>query len=233
MSKNYYLPRKDADKELWLKNFADKLSKYATKYSILPAEVTATQQDKQAFSYWLNAVHQHTEQNKNLVAYKNELKDGVADGASPSIVPVVALPAGAVNVAPGIFKRATALGNRIKAHKDYTLADGEDLGLEGSTIATTDPQTLKPVLKLRLISGGRPEIVWQQNGADSLEIWVDRDDDTGFHFLAIDTRPNYTDKHELPAKAEKWQYKAIYKIDDEQVGSWSDIMSISVVAGLQ
>ena len=63
----------------------------------------------------------------------------------------------------------------------------------------------------------------------ALEIWVDRG--AGFGLLAIDTVPDYLDTAALPAPGQSatWKYKAIYRLNDEQVGQWSDPASIAVM----
>jgi hypothetical protein len=52
------------------------------------------------------------------------------------------------------------------------------------------------------------------------------------HFiqLAINTEPNTTDNWPLPplGTSAMWRYKAIYLLHDEQVGQWSDVISVSV-----
>jgi hypothetical protein len=66
--------------------------------------------------------------------------------------------------------------------------------------------------------------------ADGPEIQVDRG--TGvFAYLATDTMPDYLDTAALPAAVASavWKYKAIYRFNDEQVGQWSDVASISVM----
>ena len=52
-----------------------------------------------------------------------------------------------------------------------------------------------------------------------------------FAFLAIDTVPDYLDTTPLPAPGAGavWKYKAIYRLKDEQVGQWSDVISVSVM----
>ena len=64
---------------------------------------------------------------------------------------------------------------------------------------------------------------------DGLEIWGDRG--TGFAFLALDTIPDYLDTAPLPAAGTSavWKCKAIYRLNDEQVGQWSDGVSVSVM----
>jgi hypothetical protein len=75
-----------------------------------------------------------------------------------------------------------------------------------------------------------PSIGWTKQGMDGLEILVDRG--TGaFAFLALDTIPDYLDTAPLPAPGTSavWKYKATYRLADEQVGQWSDVVGISVM----
>jgi hypothetical protein len=57
---------------------------------------------------------------------------------------------------------------------------------------------------------------------------VDRADAKGFVDLAYDTTPGYTDTQPLPAAPVKWKYRAIWRVGDEQVGLWSEEVSITV-----
>jgi len=134
-------------------------------------------------------------------------------------------------VLPAVFDRAISIGNRILEHTKYTAADGLDLGIEVSpkTKKVMNIHTAKPILQIKLIEGGRPQLIWKKNGMDALEIWVDRKNDSNFTLCDIDIKPNFTDKHELPENASLWRYKAIYRSDNQAVGQWSDIISIAVV----
>lgn len=69
---------------------------------------------------------------------------------------------------------------------------------------------------------------WQGFSAflDMLEIQVDRG--TGWGPLAFDTTPNYTDTAPFPATPARWKYRAIYRLNDAQVGVWSAEASITV-----
>jgi len=55
-------------------------------------------------------------------------------------------------------------------------------------------------------------------------------DGQGFNFLAIDTIPDYLDKHTLPAQGQSvlWKYQAIYILNDVEVGEISDVLEVSV-----
>jgi hypothetical protein len=135
------------------------------------------------------------------------------------------------SVAPAVYDRAISIGNRTLEHTKYTTADGMDLGIEippkSKKIINVD--TVKPILQTKLIEGGRPQIVWKKNGMDAIEIWVDRNNSNHFELSDIDIKPNYTDNFPLPEDAALWRYKAIYRKDNQQVGIWSDIISIAVV----
>lgn len=130
-------------------------------------------------------------------------------------------------VAPGIFPRVSSLCARIKKHPGYTDAIGQDLDIIGAE-QSFDPNTLKPAIKLEL-RAGRPWVLWTKGHATALEIWVDRGTGT-FAQLAMDTEPDYADTAALPAPGQSalWKYKAIYRIGDEQVGQWSDVVSQTV-----
>lgn len=229
MSKAYFLPGSDLEKLHWIQNFSTKLSTYATKYNISAAQVTDMQSGSAYFTYWLSYRSMYVDYLSKLTEYKNELIHGVAVGAMPSVQPVPpAIAAAPAVINSGIFKRATSIGNIIKSNSVYTIADGNDLGIEGAE-DTTDVQTMKPVLKVHLIDGGKPEVKWTKKGMDGIEIYVDRGTGT-FAFLVLDTYPDYTDTAALPAVGTSavWSYKAIYHYADGQSGLWSDVVSITV-----
>jgi hypothetical protein len=46
--------------------------------------------------------------------------------------------------------------------------------------------------------------------------------------LTFDTTPGFTDLTPFPATPTKWTYRAIYRLDEAQVGQWSSPVSIMV-----
>ena len=139
----------------------------------------------------------------------------------------VAMQSNAWECAPGIFTRVSSLCARIKKHSAYTDAIGQDLDLIGAE-HTVDTANAKPALKLELLAG-HPNVKWSKGPFDALELWGDHG--TGiFTFLAIDLEPDYLDNFPLPSPGTSavWKYKAIYRLHDEQVGHWSDVVSIAV-----
>ncbi len=181
------------------------------------------------FTYYLTFQETFREFLKKLTAFKNELRDGVVPGNPSSLPPVVpVMPAAPPAVQPDIFLRVTSLVNRIKSHASYTVADGQDLGIEGPEVMI-DLENVKPELEVQIVAG-RPLIKFQKLGLTALEIQVKRTDAGTFELLDISVSPDYTDMHQLPAAGQSavWKYKAIYRLKNERVGQWSDEAAIVV-----
>ncbi|MBS0346740.1 MAG: hypothetical protein JSR69_09785 [Proteobacteria bacterium] len=224
MAKSYYMPKDDNGKVALLDQLATRLPIYADALEISPADIAALQADATALRYTLNAYNIIQGNARLWTAYKNLLRDGGAGtGAFP---PAANLPAPVPTVTPGIIPRVTALIARIKTARNYTEAIGQDLAIVGST-QVVDPDGWKPIIDIS-VRAGRPVIQWSKGGADSIEIWADRGDDKGLAFYTITTDPNFTDASPTPGNSALWKYKAIYRLRDEQVGSWSDVISIAI-----
>ena len=225
MAKAYFLPTDDAGKDTLLTNIAGKLAGYQNTLGLSAGDVSTTVADQAFFHYSLtsqNAVANYAQQ---WTAYKKAARDGTGTSLGPlPVAPTLGTAPAAV--APGIFVRLRSLVVRIKAHPNYTDAIGQDLDIIGA-VQTVDLATVKPVLKLKL-EAGHPNVLWPKAGMGSLDIWVDRG--SGFVYLANDTEPDYLDTAALPAAGATalWKYKAIYRLHDEQVGLWSDVVSIAV-----
>ena len=119
----------------------------------------------------------------------------------------------------------------IKNSHKLTDAIAAELGLVGSEATGPDLATVQPVIAAK-ISGNGVDIKWNWQGnhafLDACEILVDRNDGKGYVPLTIDTTPNYTDTTPFPTAKTIWSYKAIYRVDDRQVGLWSQIVTVTV-----
>jgi hypothetical protein len=89
-----------------------------------------------------------------------------------------------------------------------------------------NPRTRRPTLSA-LINGTRVDVGWDWSGfanfLDQIEIQVDRGQ--GFIPLAFDTTPGYVDTQPFPAAPVKWTYQAIYRVGDNRVGQWSQLLA--------
>lgn len=72
---------------------------------------------------------------------------------------------------------------------------------------------------------GHPYISCPKSGRDSLEAQVDQAGNKGMVFLTIITHFEFTDNSPLPAAGPSavWKYRVIRRLNDEQVGQWSDV----------
>lgn len=227
MSKSYYLPSTDEGKVTWLNNFSQKLQDHNATLGISQAQMTSIQNDATMFSYIVNLVNGFRNGLSERVGYKDILKNG-ADGAPLSPVPVFNNNPAPTVVPAGIFRRVAKLVQNIKSNPNYNDSIGGNLGIIGSE-RDSEILDLKPAIKIKL-DAGKPTIIWKKGKADSLDIYVDRGDNKGFGYLANDSSPDFTDTTILndTDKIVEWKYKAIYRIKDEQVGSFSDEVSVMV-----
>jgi hypothetical protein len=228
--KKYYLPRDEKGKLLWLKNFAGKINLYATILNVTPAEVTSIQNDLNYFDFVLDMVNKYKQNVNQRVTYKNLLLNG--DGSTPPIGGIPANPTfgtAPTAVSAGVIKRAIALAQRIKKQSSYTIAIGEELGIIGDE-ETIDVNTMKPILTIEKIAQ-KPNLKWKKQSMQGIRIYVDRTGN-GYEFLATDTQPDYLDKAPLPTAGTSaiWKYKAVYILQDEEVGEYSDEVSITVTS---
>jgi len=86
---------------------------------------------------------------------------------------------------------------------------------------------LKPVLQLKQINLG-VQVKWSRldNPQLYIDIYVDRG--FGWQYLATDTLPDFIDTH-TSDRPVTWKYRAIYRLNDEQVGQWSNEAHIDIV----
>ena len=224
MRKSFYLPRADKAKAIWLNNFASKFATLAPQFGFTPAEAAAVNDDAAMFAYIIDLIAAFTSEKEERVSYKNLLRSGATGSPAETFptMPVIADPPALVPF--GIFPRISHIVQRIKNHPDYTEAIGKDFGIIGAE-QTIDTSTMKPVLTL-VFKGGAWEVQWKKENADAVRIESDNDG-TGFKFLAIDSVPHYTDTTPITAAGTR-KYRAMYIINDELVGQWSDVVSITV-----
>jgi hypothetical protein len=225
MTTTSFMPNNDSGKADLLAHLATTLPNYAVLLDVSDEDLSVLKADSIGSRYVLQALNAAQAHAKHWTALKNQLRDGTAGTASWPALPVLSESIPPV-ISPGIIPRLSALVARLKTHKNYTTAIGQDLWLIGST-QIIDPGTWKPALGMQN-KAGHPVIVWTKGKAAALEIWVDRGDSNNFVFLTINTEPNTNDTCLLPEISSIWKYKAIYRLHDEQVGQWSDVISVSV-----
>jgi hypothetical protein len=230
MKHQRYYPVRQADQLVWLENFRNKIAAYATALGLDTDQVNALIAKCRWLVYligsWLPA-----ERAYNL-ACTQAVKQAQTGTGGPLVLPVFtppALPAGVTAQDEGALSYLFDVIAEIKENDGCSDAMCADLRIIGSEDGAPDYAVLAPVLTVT-INGNKIDIGWGWQGyakfLDQCEIQVDRG--TGWQVLTFDTTPGYTDSTPFPATLTQWKYRAIYRVDDQQVGQWSAEVSIAV-----
>lgn len=228
MSNATAIPRDDAGKLALLRHLNANLPAYATILDITADDLALLKAGAEWFDYILKAQDAAQNYADSLFAFKRVLRDGPKN-AAVNLPPALALPAAPTSKPfADSFGFLGALITRIKKHKNYTEAIGRALNIIAAQSPGTDPATLQPVLTVDF-QGGHPVLHWKSNGADALELEADHGGGS-FSLLTIKMSPGYQDNAPLPpaGTAAAWKYRAIYRIRDEQVGHWSQVLEVGV-----
>ncbi len=222
------IPPLDIPKVNFLKNLNNKAPLYKTILAITDSELDSLNNDTLMFEYVINMQEAYKTTKESITAFKDILRDGVKGTQSLVIPTAPVLPPAPAMVAPGIFKRVAKFIKRLKSHPNYSENIGEDLGVIGAE-HVVDPLKMKPVLKGAIISG-KPVVIWKKGDATSIDLYVDRELNGKYEYLANDFQPNYVDTYPLPegVSSAVWRYKGVYRIGDEQVGQYSNPILITV-----
>lgn len=219
---------KDSDRAFadQLTNLSDKLSTYQAALGLTAGQLTAAADDAAMMDFMTHSISTSKSYGQGWTALKDDARKGKGSdpiATFPSPVNVTTPPTA---VLPGIEERFRSLAAQIKANPAYTNAMGEDLGI----VADQDTTVLTaPQLKVEM-KGGSPVISFKKSISDGIRLYSQRGTEKSFSFLAVDTRSPYVDTrpNETPDTPETRQYYAYYIKADEQVGSQSDKVSVSV-----
>jgi hypothetical protein len=225
-----FIESNDASFGKQINNFATKIKQYKTILGFTDAEVAEAENDAAYWDYTLQADVAVETYAQNFKAYKINARTGSKNNTVLGAFPVLA----AFGTAPtavdaNIQARFSQKAAKAKLSNNYTEAIGKDLGIEAS-VGSFDPSAGKPSFTLS-INGKRPEIRFTKGKYNGVSIYKDSGDGKGYQFLDKAFYVTYSDKSTLPeaGKTALWKYKLIYLFHDEETGSMSDEVSISVV----
>ena len=230
MKHQTYYPTRSAEQVQWLENFAAKIGGYAAALALDAAVVSDIVKDARWVMYiigpWITAVRAW---NLACTQAAKDAQTGTGGAVALPVFTPPALPAGTVARDEGALTRIFDLVAEIKENNACGEAMCADLRLVGPEQGPPDFATLAPLLTLA-ISGNAVKVGWGWQGygkwLDQCEIQVDRGQ--GWQTLTFDTTPDYVDSHAFPGTVAQWKYRAIYRVDDAQVGQWSAVMTIAV-----
>lgn len=196
-----YLPHGDAELLIWLANFKSKISLYGSEFDMPQNDIAEISTESTELEQAVQDANMKKEEAARAISFKNERR---------------------ANFLKNIRKEVA----RIKAHKKYTEAIGQELGIVGAG-KSFDATSYKPTLTAE-ITGGVVRIKFQKKGVDGVNIYHRKRGEGVWRFLARDTRSPYEDRIKLenPTQPEHWEYRAYGVIKDDEIGQPSDVVEV-------
>ena len=156
------------------------------------------------------------------------LDDPTAPDAGPvpsSSSPVA--PAG-LPPSPGIVGRFRGYVRRIKAAPNYTTSIGESLRVVAA-FSPVDDATAKPNLSAEPLANFKAKVRLPKRGFPGLIVQARREGEADWTELGVKTSAVFVDERPTaqPNKPEIVNYRAIYSRNDQPVGQWSDVVSVT------
>lgn len=203
MPRNDFIPARDAD-------FGDWLANLSTQATALAQTTTVIAGSDQAV----------------IAALLTDYNTAAAAATSASAMAQQAS-AGKKASRQTVEGQVRPLVRKWKANSGYTVAIGEQLGVEGPE-DTTDLTNAKPTLKGKAVPGG-VQIDFNKSKSDGVKLWSKRDGDADWVFLALDTQSPYVDNRPVlvAGKPETRRYRALYVSADTDIGQFSDELVVT------
>jgi uncharacterized protein YqgV (UPF0045/DUF77 family) len=195
-----FVPRKEAERVIFLKDLDARLDVHVAALNILPAVRTAIHD---MIAELITSVDNYS-QHKAVLKSLETIKSGKMSDTLAYIREQVA---------------------RWKTEPGYTEAIGQELKIIGSS-TTLDPHTYKPKLSAE-IKPGYILLTFVKAGVDAVNIYYRVKGNGDLKFMARDTQSPYMDASPLasPAVPETREYMAIGVVGDEEFGLASDIVT--------
>jgi len=219
-----YLPRTDANRAMWLTQFASKFPNHVATLEVSADDADFVQKAQEAWQFGM--LLQISAQ--NFAEAVTNWKDALRDTGAKSAPNFTSMISPTIPTDP-VFPRLRKIIRRIKTHKNYKKGIGADLGVIGSE-PDLNTDNWQPKLKATVTING-VRIAWRRGRAQDINIYVSRDDGKTWQLLSTDAKPPFLDPMPLPAQPQRWKYKAVYRVKDKEVGKESDV--VTVVVGME
>jgi hypothetical protein len=231
MKKQPFLPIQESKKVLWFNNFSGKLKDtYAALFGISSGDADKIVAYAAFYAFLISYLTGLRTFTQDLTKYKNDFFGAplnTPNGALPafSVTPPAIIPTEA-----GVYNIISPLIQTIKSHTNYTTAIGEDLGIVGNE-QDIDLDTYKPEGKVFALPGA-VKLDFSKKGVDGQAVYsrpVGSTDPNAWVKLANDFHTPYLDGRPLAVagKPELREYKLRALIGDEEVGQWSDVITVT------
>jgi hypothetical protein len=129
-------------------------------------------------------------------------------------------------VTAGVEQRFRDKAAKVKISPNYTQGIGDAWRI----VAPVTIEEIEVPEFYILFTAGHPVLKWKKKNAHAAQIWKDNGDGKGFYHAGDDIKSPWIDKDDLPAAGTSavWKYKIIYLINDEVVGGFSAVITVTV-----
>lgn len=224
----YFIESNNEKFSLQLTTFATELPSYSALLGFSNAEETEASQDAAYMKWAVESGNQVDNYQQEVFAFLDIVRYGApgVETLNPPPPPVLSPPP--APVPPDIERRFQEKARKAKAAKGYTRAIGEKLGIVGDD-TEFDPRAGKPKLKVST-DAGYPYLVTSKGRYPAINLYRDMGTGYGGNPYKTLTNPKFRDEDSLPAAGQSRiiKYKAIFIWNNEEVGEWSDEVSVTV-----
>ena len=171
MTKGFYLPRPDSNREKWLDTFSTELQAVGASLGLTAAEIAEVGKFALAYSYVLQVANLFKWEEHEWNKYKDLLAEG-AIGSHLSSFPTMPVLPVAPDMAPaGIFKIIGKIVQRIKNHPNYDDSIGKNLGIIGPE-KSVDLDTIKPLVSVKSVSSDGISLDFMKKEMDGVAVFA-------------------------------------------------------------
>jgi len=225
MSARTFIEKDDTKFSQQLTQFADRLPTYSSTVGVTTAEKNSATADALFFAFILSWLVMFRDFATQATAYKDNARKGIV---ILTAIPVAPEPDTApAQVSGNIQKRFSDLAGRIKKSPNYTPAIGRDLGIVAPSSPFV-PGDGKPVLTVKLVEGGFPQIKYKKGKYSGAKIEKEKGGE--WDLVTISTPPKFIDRTDFPATGQSKivKYRAIYMYKGVAAGQYSEVFTITV-----
>lgn len=207
-------------------NYCDKIGNYSLGLDVL--DIAKIKADRLYLGYEIETRDKYIAYGESWTSHEQALIHGVDNGSISVPPPLPTLAVAPTGVHAGMRDRFSNIAADSKKSTNYTVSIGIDLGIE-ATVTPFVPANGKPAVKCTL-HVGHPFFKYLKDQYQGAQIYKDSGDGKGFVKFDKAISPTYTDNSALPASgvAALWKYRFVYLYQDEEVGTASDIIEITV-----
>jgi hypothetical protein len=229
MPTTHIIPRTPAELCEWFNNFVTGFPAVSTTLGFSDAERDKIVSEGAWVIYACRTSADATSLSQAWTDWRDRLLD---EPAAPEAGPLptasaAAAPAGAPP-APGVISRFRSYIRRIKAAPNYTSSIGESLRLVAVT-SPVDDATVKPDLTAEPLANFKARVRLPKRGFPGLIVQARREGEADWTELGVKTSAVFVDERptQQPGKPEVVNYRAIYSRNDQPVGQWSDVVTVT------